>query len=64
MINVLNLDNEIVMQLTEADITKLLRVLRAVTALEFPIYELIQGSKYEDDVNELIEALKEAEHLL
>ena len=36
----------------------LLRVARAASALEFPIYEFIQGSKYEADVNEFIEALK------
>ena len=62
MINVLNLDNEIVMQLTEADITKLLRVAReAKEMLEKMDGVSCVGGYFVDDIRE---ALKEVEHLL
>ncbi len=61
MINILNLDNEIVMQLTEADITKLLRVARAAMVV-------VEEDKLQFDrlicVLALEEAIKEVEHLL
>ncbi len=75
MINVLNLDNEIVMQLTEADITKLLRVARAVDVMIrhgnspewkrglIPWREIAEGVD-PDDLVVLGEALKEVGHLL
>jgi len=70
MINVLNLDNEIVMQLTEADITKLLRVARAVTRED--VRKIIDWNfpvAYDGDdlcfrLIELNKALKEVAHLL
>ena len=63
MINVLNIDNEIVMQLTEADITRLLDVAKAAKKLADD-YDPWEPSTAQLHIKELTAALKEVEDLL